>query len=392
MKYKLKEYLNKKILLETEGGPDSNGQLFEEVLILEDEILQHFGIPCAKKFASILWELKNQEDIDVIINKLSFEAQEYLKSPVKPYREILSDAVINKSDPFDILPELGIITHDYTLFIYTQILLTGKSDIENILCELIKTKEDDDLLSKIYMLGTKPEPSVDKLYIELKDKYELVFLDEYLFYILEHSGKKIENYNPNYFTLSDLLINEIVFGSNSIPSIFCNELHDYSDKVITLACDFNELSQILLNSGKLGIVVKDKISELLKNPFLEEPTVIDVANIYGKPLYVRNILLEVYWPQYKNDDGIWVEDYGVLFVNSILQKNIVEPPKVDDFQAKLSSCLRTITDAYRYYINLTKLGLPEKESRKRAGLMDELLFYQASLLYNIENPSNSKGN
>ena len=93
-------------------------------------------------------ELKDSE-VDELIELFNRKVQS--KNP-KSEIELLIEAKNANSDPMLILPELGIKTHVYTLFIYNNILLNGNDTPENILSEL-KLSNDCDLLNTIGLMN-----------------------------------------------------------------------------------------------------------------------------------------------------------------------------------------------------------------------------------------------
>lgn len=90
----------------------------------------------------------------------------------------MKDAQENKENPFNVLPELGIETHSYTMFIYNYILLFQRDTIENILAELKKANKYK-ILNALGNLeqGNVKEP--EKLIQKLKQD-GIKYLDEFL--------------------------------------------------------------------------------------------------------------------------------------------------------------------------------------------------------------------
>jgi hypothetical protein len=381
----LLQYLELTSQLEKEGGPEENGELFGQVLFLQDSILKKFGLPPASKYAKILWHLGKKEDIDFIIKKLKRAAKDYLLSSPKPPLIILLEAIVSKAEPDDILPEIGIITHDYTLFIYNHVLLPKKCDVSIIWEEFKKTLEED-LLGKIYILGTKNDPKSDPIYSQIK-KYQLTFIDDYLKFVKENTTRSDEGYDPDYFLVTDLLLNTIVFDDETSPSIFCGKLRQPDEPQTALFATFNELGQILLSAGNSGKIILEKISQILKQEIVERPTVIDVNTELGSPLLLHDVFIEVYKHQIQNRDGKWIEDDdNGLIVNKVIHRKDIELSSGSFYREKFSECLTLLSDSYTYYLRIKKQGLPETECRNRAGLENEFLLYQAYLLYKIDNP------
>jgi len=127
------------IALDKKGGPSEDGQLFEEILSIQEGILNHFGLPTTIENEKLLWfngSLPTDLEVEERIKKIQKIAEEYLLSPAKSEIQILKEAQENKESAFSTLPELGFTTHTYTIFVYNNILLKSRDKIENIFEEL----------------------------------------------------------------------------------------------------------------------------------------------------------------------------------------------------------------------------------------------------------------
>jgi len=143
----IKELAELNVQLEKKGGPSKSGKLFEEILEKEDALLEKFGLPGTPyyqgllHFDSIPWD----KEIDDLITLLYHEAENRKNDNPKSELELLIEAKETNRDPMFILPQLGIKTHTYTLFVYNNILMYGQDSPENILSEL-KLANNDELL------------------------------------------------------------------------------------------------------------------------------------------------------------------------------------------------------------------------------------------------------
>lgn len=381
----LLNYIEIKKQLEDEGGPEENSSLFTELLQLQDTILKKFGLPSSTRYEKILWHINDREDIEFAIRKLEKFARGYLLSSPKTEEKLLTDAVDHKLDPYDVYAELGFTTHDYTCFLYNQILLLGKADVVTVLDELKKTNILG-LLSEIFLLGRKSDPYQDTAYENLKNK-GLRFLDDYLSFVKEREEDEGEPYEPHYFVINDLRIKEIIFDDETSPTIYCSKVRQPDEPETALFCGYTHLGQILLGSGKFGKVVLDRISQIFRQDVIEKPTVIDLVKEFGESLLIHDIYIEVYQQQEKNDAGEWEEvNYYELMVNRIIERKDLRLSPDSYFREKFADTLTMLQDSYVFYLKLKKRGLQEAECRKRAGLLNELLLYQAYLLYKMENP------
>jgi hypothetical protein len=132
--------------LEERGGPEEDADFFEEILNLQEEILAHFGLPPADRYRQIFWKLTEPEKLtgkllEKTESKLRKAAEKYLSKPAQTDLEILTKAKKKKLDPFDVLPELGQPTHDYTFFLYRVLLMNNQASPEEVLAELNRIKE-----------------------------------------------------------------------------------------------------------------------------------------------------------------------------------------------------------------------------------------------------------
>ena len=157
-----------------------------ETFLLENAILQAFGLPDKAKNHLILYNLAKSNRLqekkeEKVFYELSVRAEEYLSSRPKTIRQLLAMAKENKSDPFDILPELSVNSNSYTLYIYNEILLKSKASDEEILEEFNLLKKMN-CLSYIYLLSFDPNYMKNPLFAELQQsglKYLLPYLKYY---------------------------------------------------------------------------------------------------------------------------------------------------------------------------------------------------------------------
>ncbi len=138
LKAVLKELAINQVALEENNGPESNGELFENILEIQDSILNKFGLPITSNNETFLIfnNIPTDFEINEKIKLLNQTATDYLLSNVKTDIQILRDAKELKQDAFIVLPELKIPTHAYTIFVYDEILLNEKDSIENVLIDL----------------------------------------------------------------------------------------------------------------------------------------------------------------------------------------------------------------------------------------------------------------
>ena len=138
IRHVIRELAELDIKLDKKGGPSKSGRLFENILQKEDELLEKFGLPSTPyyqgllRFDSIPWD----KEIDDLINLLYRESERRKNDTPISELELLIEAKETNRDPMFILPQLGITTHIYPLFVYNNILMYGYDSPENILSEL----------------------------------------------------------------------------------------------------------------------------------------------------------------------------------------------------------------------------------------------------------------
>ncbi len=139
------------IALDKKGGPSEDGQLFEQILSLQDGILKSFGLPASPDNEKLIWfsQLPTDEEVNGRVMQLHKTATKYLLSNPTSELQTLREAQNLQENAFAVLPELKIPTHTYTLFVYHKILLQRKDTIENILHELKFVSNFPDILDAI---------------------------------------------------------------------------------------------------------------------------------------------------------------------------------------------------------------------------------------------------
>lgn len=157
----LTELANLQVALYKSGGPLEDGQLFEEMLALQEGMLNSLGLPSTTENTGLLWfngGVPTELELAERVRKLKQTAQEYLLSPARSEIQILKDAQESKASAFSTLPELGISTHSYTIFVYENILLARRDKIENVLEELRRANQPRIL----HVLGSLAEGTMEK--------------------------------------------------------------------------------------------------------------------------------------------------------------------------------------------------------------------------------------
>lgn len=181
LEQKIREISNFQLELENNGGVTKNGNLFEKIITLEDVILEKFGIPNTPIYNKILSFNKIPSVIDIKkrIERLSLEAKNYLSQNTKSNIGILNDAQKFKQEWSEILPEIKVKTHIYTIFVFDKILLERKDNIENILNDLLFVESNFDTLDTLGKLEVGMITNIDQTIKHLKE-IGVKYVDEYV--------------------------------------------------------------------------------------------------------------------------------------------------------------------------------------------------------------------
>jgi len=146
----IKEIAEMEVSLKKKGGPTRAGRFFDKLMFKQQEVLEHFNLPdnpfnqALLHFEAIPWDNEIEEIIKILFNESILHRRKSKKSP----ETLLKEAKSSNRDPMFILPELGIRTHIYTLFVYNKILMYSQDEPNKILEEL-NLVNNDDLLETI---------------------------------------------------------------------------------------------------------------------------------------------------------------------------------------------------------------------------------------------------
>jgi hypothetical protein len=162
------------------GGPENNGLLFEDTIALEELILNQFGLPICSRYLHMFEFFSKPDDIEInfMISQFELEAKMYLSSSVSTNNELLKAAYEDQIPASEILPELKIPMHIYTVFVYDNILLKSRDTFDNILEELNKVKQGE-ILDSIGRL-VEPDAELNKLAFNYLEDQNLKYLQAFV--------------------------------------------------------------------------------------------------------------------------------------------------------------------------------------------------------------------
>jgi hypothetical protein len=414
--------------LERKGGPSEDGELFEEVIGLEEGILEKFGLPASNKNKAILWTLTkkeevNQKYIEQTIKKLEAAAERHLFSPVLTDLEQLTHAKAIGKSAFDILPELGHPTHDYTILLYDTIL--DYVSPEEVLAELSALKRLD-CYGEIATLKNQYPRTFRKTKVYKQHKPYLKFLDIYLnpfnldlLYSLSHDEiledhphpleyeaiatppdfderyahgqanlfdavrPETIDYDPDYIVIIDIIeIEEIIFSEDTAVTVMGRITHAHYPQQITLGFEFDALTSLIQDYGSHGQYILSYFNKQRQLDLIDSPTVISLKDKTGSNLGLNKHYLRVYKPLTLGPSGKpEVMKEAFYIVDEVLDKFRYDQEQIPKLKGSLNGAFHHMLQHYYFYLNAKIEGLNDSEARKKAGLEDETRFEVSRLLY-----------
>jgi hypothetical protein len=165
--------------LDTAGGPEGDGDLFEAYLEARESLLARFGLPETPEFVELL-ELPEGEEATAAqqgVASLHQAAAAYLLSPVQRPVQVLDEARQEGRSGMSVLPELGIATHIYTLFVYDQLFMLGQASAAQVWQALQQTQQPR-VLEALGLVGTGEAEGEDAAIFLRAQK--IIFLAQFL--------------------------------------------------------------------------------------------------------------------------------------------------------------------------------------------------------------------
>lgn len=180
LKFEIAKLARLQIKLEEKGGPTEDGDLFEEILDTESDILTSFGLPEDSVYNNLIFfeVLPSELQILDIISKLHEAAKNYLLNDPLPDIQVLKNAQEHNQDVSSVLAELRVKNHSYTHFVFDEILLKKKDTVENVLHELKLTKNLE-ILDMLGHVGIVDDKTLNEMTQLLKD-VGIKYLDLYI--------------------------------------------------------------------------------------------------------------------------------------------------------------------------------------------------------------------
>jgi hypothetical protein len=168
--------------LASSGGIEANGDLFEQVLNLCENILSDYYLPPNTKNMNLL-EFNNpyavtDKMISEIISKLKKRKEKEFLKKGRTKNEILSEYILNNEiDTADTLVDLGFSSHVYYFYLLENELRQGRESIKDIIQEMINTQ---DYLNDIGILSHDNAIMQIELYEDVILKTKSKYLEKFL--------------------------------------------------------------------------------------------------------------------------------------------------------------------------------------------------------------------
>lgn len=179
----LKKYYELARRIQEQGGPGKAGALTAQAEDLEDNILAQYGLPPSPRFVRILQSMHrhkklNEQVLTRVRERLEEAAVDYLLSSPLPDEQVLAQAKSRHLSALDVLPEIGMPTQEYLVFVYNHYCTHRSVSARQVIEEYRLLKEHHTLqdISRLKELGGRRS---DPLYALLKAR-GLQFLDAYL--------------------------------------------------------------------------------------------------------------------------------------------------------------------------------------------------------------------
>lgn len=179
----LKKYYDLARRIQEQGGPGKAPALIAQAEGLEDNILAQYGLPPSRRFVRILQSIHrhkklSEQVLEKVRARLEEAAVDYLLSSPPPDEQVLAEAKRRRLSPLDVLPEMGMPTQEYLVFVYNHYCTHRGINARKVI-EEFRLLKDPHAFQEIARLKEAGGRRSDPLYAKLKTQ-GLHFLDAYL--------------------------------------------------------------------------------------------------------------------------------------------------------------------------------------------------------------------
>lgn len=163
------------------GFKGEDADIFEEVIDMQDSILDLFGLSYSDSHYQILNSTTKLAEIETTIEKLKSAAEKHLLSSPSSELKLLQEARKYYFNADQVLSELKIKMHTYTIFICQQILTDFTVPETEILKEFNIIRGNDGLLNNIGILALNASDSysLHPKYLKIKQS-KLKYFEKFI--------------------------------------------------------------------------------------------------------------------------------------------------------------------------------------------------------------------
>lgn len=189
--------------------------------------------------------------------------------------------------------------------------------------------------------------------------------------------------------LDEILIGQIIFDHSEWVSLWGYMIHEGRKEKMDFVVSFELFNKLLRLSGEEGDRIQMLVVEKIETG-IEEPTVIDLEDKYGKPLCLNQCRLEVGVTGVERKEGGWIPDPGCLSIEEVtplIDRVQAQPSRQLLCRQNLTICHRLLANSYKLYLGYRELGFDDEVALQKAELTDDLKFRMAYFAWDLEQAS-----
>ena len=174
-------------------------------------------------------------------------------------------------------------------------------------------------------------------------------------------------------------IQRIIFDRTEWVTLWGFILVDGHKKPMDYLLNFERLNKLLRLSGEEGSRIEMLLVEKLEKK-LEEPTIIDLEALFGRPAFFNQCLLEVSPTWSVDADGrreLVMSCLSIDGVYPLLGKKQQTLSSQTQYRQSLIACEEQLAASYALYLGYLELEMDEEAALRMADLQDDLKFKMA---------------
>lgn len=193
----------------------------------------------------------------------------------------------------------------------------------------------------------------------------------------------MQTFAPQFMEITAIYVSQVIFDRSEWVSIWGSVDTDKGKRKMDFVTDFDTLNQLLRFSGQAGDDIQMHLVDKLEGE-LQEPSVVDLENLYGSPLLLNGCRLKVYHPREQDARGQWTTDRKCLFIDEVmplLEKKTIVKIRKNLYRENLEKCLELLSTSYEVYLGFLEIGLDEDAARQKSELADDTKFKMAYYMW-----------